>query len=80
MVRFKIDTGPYVTVILEPVYLEAGQGRLQKASRDLFGPDHSKPSVKGVAKETSRPESQRNHAGNLRGGKPERAVAWTTSY
>ena len=52
MVRFKIDTGADVTVIPEPIYLEAGLGRLQKASRDLFGPGQTKLSVKGVVRET----------------------------
>ena len=46
MARFKINTGGDVTVIQEPVYLEAGLGRLQKSSRDLFGPGQTKLSVK----------------------------------
>ena len=48
--RFKIDTGADVTVIPESLYLQTGMGKLQKSSRELFGPGQSKLSVKGVIK------------------------------
>ena len=48
--RFKIDTGADVTVIPESLYLQTVMGKLQKSSRELFGPGQSKLSVKGVIK------------------------------
>jgi len=50
--RFKIDTGADVTVILEPLYLQTVMSNLHKSSRELFGPGQSKTSVKGVIEET----------------------------
>ena len=49
-VRFKIDTGAYVTVIPKSVYLRTGITNLKATSKVLFGPGQEKLLVKGLFK------------------------------
>ncbi len=46
-VQFKMDTGAEVTVISEKAYHTLSTGKLQKASRNLFGPTHQPLAIMG---------------------------------